>query len=162
MLRAVSRAPLAKLNAYKKRMGWSFPWASSHGSDFNFDFGVSFTKEQQLRGLVDYNYRVSGHAMDLKPAVEPVVQFAASCGTDADTYSCDRPGMSAFVHEGGSIYHTYSTFARGLDELWGMYQWLDRAPKGRNETGIWWRRNDEYASHGQQGNHSCCCAEAHA
>ena len=71
-------------------------------------------------------------------------QFAAMCGTDAATYHRDRPGMSAFALEDGVIYHTYSTYARGLDGLWGMYQWLDRAPKGRNETGVWWRRHDEY------------------
>ena len=69
---------------------------------------------------------------------------AAMTGTDVPTYARERPGMSAFALEGGIVYHTYSTFARGLDGLWGMYQWLDRAPKGRNETGVWWRRHDEY------------------
>jgi predicted dithiol-disulfide oxidoreductase (DUF899 family) len=82
--------------------------------------------------------------MDMTPAPAPVVQFAATCGTDAPTYTRDRPGMSAFVREDGVIYHTYSTYARGVDGLWGMYQWLDHAPKGRNETGVWWRRHDEY------------------
>jgi predicted dithiol-disulfide oxidoreductase (DUF899 family) len=144
-LTAVSRAPLAKLKAYKRRMGWSFPWASSLGSDFNFDFNVSLTEEQQRDGSAEYNYRRNGHVMDLKSPPEPVVQFAAACGTDAPTYVRDRPGMSAFVLEDGVIYHTYSTYARGLDGLWGAYQWLDRAPKGRNETGVWWRRHDEYA-----------------
>jgi predicted dithiol-disulfide oxidoreductase (DUF899 family) len=143
-LSAVSRAPLAKLQAYKRRMGWAFSWASSFGSDFNFDFNVSFTEEQQREGGVEYNYQRGGHAMDATPALEPVVQFAATCGTDAPTYSRDRPGMSAFVLEEGVVYHTYSTYARGLDGLWGMYQWLDRAPKGRNETGVWWLRHDEY------------------
>jgi predicted dithiol-disulfide oxidoreductase (DUF899 family) len=146
-LSAVSRAPLAKLQAYKRRMGWAFPWASSFGSDFNFDFNVSFTEEQQREGGVEYNYQRGGHAMDATPALEPVVQFAATCGTDAPTYSLDRPGMSAFVLEEGVVYHTYSTYARGLDGLWGMYQWLDRAPKGRNETGVWWLRHDEYNKH---------------
>ena len=141
---AVSRAPLAKLQAYKKRMGWTFPWASSLGGDFNFDFNVSVTEEQQRKRDVEYNYERGGHAMDLTPAPEPVAQFAAMCGTDAATYVRDRPGLSAFVREDGVVYHTYSTYARGLDGLWGMYQWLDRAPKGRNETGIWWRRHDEY------------------
>ena len=141
---AVSRAPLAKLQAYKRRMGWTFPWASSAGSDFNFDFNVAFTEAQQREGTVDYNYRRAGHAMDLKPAPAPVVQLAAASGTDASTYALDRPGLSAFVLEDGAVYHTYSTFARGLDGLWGMYQWLDRAPKGRNETGPWFRRHDEY------------------
>jgi predicted dithiol-disulfide oxidoreductase (DUF899 family) len=144
MLMAVSRAPLEKLATYKRRMGWTFPWASSASGDFNFDFNVSFTEAQQREGDIEYNYARNGHAMDVTPAPEPVVQFAATCGTDAATYSRDRPGMSAFVLEDGAVYHTYSTYARGVDGLWGMYQWLDRAPKGRNETGIWWRRHDEY------------------
>ena len=143
-LSAVSRASLAKLQAYKRRMGWTFPWASSLGSDFNFDFNVSVTEEQQRAGGIEYNYRNAGHAMDATPVPEPVAQFAATCGTDAPTYSRDRPGMSAFALEDGIVYHTYSTYARGLDGLWGMYQWLDRAPKGRNESGVWWRRHDEY------------------
>jgi predicted dithiol-disulfide oxidoreductase (DUF899 family) len=143
-LSAVSRAPLAKLQAYKRRMGWNFPWASSLGGDFNFDFNVSFTGEQQREGGVDYNYRRGGHAMDATPAPKPVAQFAAACGTDAPTYARERPGMSAFVVEDDAVYHTYSAFARGVDGLWGMYQWLDRAPKGRNEAGVWWRRHDEY------------------
>ncbi|KVN55075.1 DUF899 domain-containing protein [Burkholderia stagnalis] len=143
-LTAVSRAPLAKLLAYRQRMGWTFPWASSVDSDFNFDFNVSFTAAQQRTGELEYNYRRAGHAMDQTPPPEPVARFAATCGTDAATYSLDRPGMSAFVLEDGVVYHTYSTYARGLDGLWGMYQWLDRAPKGRNEQGVWWRRHDEY------------------
>ncbi|RQS05857.1 DUF899 domain-containing protein [Burkholderia sp. Bp9002] len=141
---AVSRAPLAKLLAYRQRMGWTFPWASSVDSAFNFDFNVSFTAAQQRTGDLEYNYQRAGHAMDLTPPPEPVARFAATCGTDAATYSLDRPGMSAFVLEDGVVYHTYSTYARGLDGLWGMYQWLDRAPKGRNEQGVWWRRHDEY------------------
>jgi predicted dithiol-disulfide oxidoreductase (DUF899 family) len=144
MLSAVSRAPLAKLQAYKRRMGWTFPWASSLDSDFNFDFNVSFTEDQQRKGGVEYNYERAGHAMDATPAPEPVARLAAVCGTDAPTYSRERPGMSAFVLEDGVVYNTYSTSARGVDGLWGMYQWLDRAPKGRNETGVWWRRHDEY------------------
>lgn len=147
MLWAVSRAPLAKLEAYRRRMGWSFPWASSDGGDFNFDFNVSFTEEQQRAGGIEYNYRRGGHAMDAASVPEPVAQFAATCGTDAPTYTRDRPGMSAFAREDGIIYHTYSTYARGLDGLWGAYQWLDRAPRGRNETGVWWRRRDEYGKH---------------
>ena len=141
---AVSRAPLAKLQAYKRRMGWTFAWASSHGGDFNFDFNVAFTEDQQRRGSIEYNYRRGGHAMDITPIPEPVAQFAASCGTDAPTWTRDRAGMSTFVLEEGVIYHTYSTYARGLDGVWGMYQWLDRAPRGRNETGPWFRRHDEY------------------
>lgn len=138
---AVSRAPLAKLQDYRRRLGWSFPWASSSGSDFNADFNVSFTQAQQREGL-EYNYRREPSAEWGEPAVED--QFAANCGTDRATFHRDRPGMSAFVLDGGAVYHTYSTFSRGLDGLWGMYQWLDRAPLGRNETGLWWRRNDEY------------------
>jgi predicted dithiol-disulfide oxidoreductase (DUF899 family) len=143
-LMAVSRAPLAKLQAYKRRMGWTFPWASSHGGDFNFDFNVSFTEQQQREGAIEYNFERGGHAMDATPVPEPVAQLAATCGTDAPTYSRDRPGLSAFVREDGVIYHTYSTYSRGVDGIWGVYPWLDRAPKGRNETGPWWRRHDEY------------------
>jgi len=141
---AMSRAPLEKLQAYKKRMGWTFPWASSSSGDFNFDFNVSFTEQQQRDGQIEYNYQRGGHAMDAAPVPEPVVQFADTCGTDPRTYARDRPGVSTFVLEDGVIYHTYSTYARGVDGIWGMYQWLDRAPKGRNEMGVWWRRHDEY------------------
>jgi predicted dithiol-disulfide oxidoreductase (DUF899 family) len=144
MLWAISRAPLVKLQSYKGRMGWTFPWASSFGTDFNSDFSVSFTEEAQRAGDIEYNYRRGSHAMDAKSAPEPVRQFAAMCGTDAATYTRDRPGMSAFVLEDGAVYHTYSTYARGLDGLWGAYQWLERAPLGRNEAGPWWRRHDEY------------------
>jgi predicted dithiol-disulfide oxidoreductase (DUF899 family) len=145
-LTAVSRAPLEKLSVYKQRMGWTFPWASSHGGDFNYDFNISFTEEEQRKGLIDYNYERGGHAMDETTVVpEPVRQFAATCGTDVPTYTRDRPGMSAFVRQDGGIFHTYSTYARGLDGLWGAYQWLDRAPRGRNEQGPWWKRHDEYA-----------------
>jgi predicted dithiol-disulfide oxidoreductase (DUF899 family) len=150
-LSAVSRAPLAKLQAYKQRMGWTFPWASSLGDDFNFDFNVSLTEQQQRDGTVEYNYRREpplkergiGDALT-KGGEGPVGEMAATTGTDVATYIRERPGMSAFVLEDGIVYHAYSTYARGLDGLWGMYQWLDRAPKGRNETGIWWRRHDEY------------------
>ena len=145
---AVSRAPLAKLQGFKRRMNWSFPWASSRDSDFNFDFNVSFTEEQQRAGGVEYNYQRGGHAMDASSVPEPVTQIAASCGTDARAFTRDRPGMSAFVLEEGIVYHTYSTYARGLDALWGMYPWLDRAPRGRNESGVWWRRHDEYRQRG--------------
>ena len=143
-LSAVSQAPIAKLQAYKRRMGWTFPWASSLGSDFNADFNVSITEEQQRKGGVEYNYRRGGHALDATTVPEPVAQNAAMAGTDVATYVRERPGMSAFVLEDGVVYHAYSTYARGLDGLWGMYQWLDRAPKGRNEKGVWWRHHDEY------------------
>ena len=145
MLWAVSRAPLARLQAFKQRMGWTFPWASSRDSDFNFDYGVSFTEQQQRDGTVDYNYQRGGHALDAAPPLEPVVKLAAMCGTDAPTYGRDRAGLSAFVLEDGVVYHTYSTYVRGVDGLWSMYQWLDRAPKGRNETGPWFKRHDEYS-----------------
>jgi predicted dithiol-disulfide oxidoreductase (DUF899 family) len=150
MLWAVSRAPLAKLQAYKRRMGWTFPWASSFGSDFNFDFNVGFTEEQQREGGIEYNYRREPGVSVVSRMVREigddgtVAKGAAMSGTDEATYLRERPGMSAFVLEDGVVYHTYSTFARGLDGLWGMYQWLDRAPKGRNETGVWWSRHDEY------------------
>ena len=151
MLAAVSRAPLAKLDAYKRRMGWTFPWASSFGSDFNADFSSSFTEEQQRTGGIEYNYRRepawqqrSDEGFVSHMSGDPVGVNAAMTGTDAATYTRERPGMSAFVLEDGVVYHTYSTYARGLDGLWGMYQWLDRAPKGRNESGVWWRRRDEY------------------
>src|SRR5437870_2214817 len=150
-LSAVSRAPLAKLQGYKQRMGWSFPWASSLGGDFNFDFNVSLTEEQQREGAVEYNYRreaawtARGIGDSLTKRGEgPVAEIAAMTGTDVATYTRERPGMSAFALEDGVVYHAYSAYARGLDGLWGMYQWLDRAPKGRNETGVWWRRHDEY------------------
>jgi predicted dithiol-disulfide oxidoreductase (DUF899 family) len=148
LLMAVSRAPLPKLQAYKRRLGWTFPWASSQGGEFNFDFNVSFTKEEQRAGTIEYNYARNGHPMDdVREAPTQVCQTAAMCGTDAATFARDRPGMSSFVMEDGVVYHTYSTYARGLDGLWGMYQWLDRAPKGRNDVGgTWWRRNDEYGS----------------
>jgi predicted dithiol-disulfide oxidoreductase (DUF899 family) len=151
-LSAVSRAPLAKVQAYKRRMGWTFPWASSVGSDFNFDFDVSFTEEEQREGDIEYNYRRepawqlrSDEGMASRMPGTPVGDNAAMTGTDPATYTRERPGMSAFALEDGIVYHTYSTYARGLDGLWGMYQWLDRAPMGRNETGVWWRRHDEYS-----------------
>ncbi len=146
-LSAVSRAPLAKLQAYKRRMGWTFPWASSLGGNFNFDFTVSITEQQQRDGVVEYNYRREPGAavgQQSRDSQGLVATIAAMTGTDVVTYTRERPGMSAFALEDGVVYHTYSTYARGLDALWGMYQWLDRAPKGRNETGVWWRRHDEY------------------
>jgi predicted dithiol-disulfide oxidoreductase (DUF899 family) len=137
---AVSRAPIAALQAYKRRMGWTFTWASSLNSDFNYDFNTSFTEEQQRSGSIDYNYSTLGTT----PYSEGPRKFAAMTGTDIPTYTREAPGMSAFALSDGVVYHTYSTYARGLDALWGMYQWLDRAPHGRNETGLWFRRHDEY------------------
>jgi predicted dithiol-disulfide oxidoreductase (DUF899 family) len=122
-------------------LGWTFPWASSFGGDFNFDFAVGFTEEQQREGAIEYNYEREG---PWEGAGEGVGTFAAMSGTDPATYLRERPGMSAFALEDGVVYRTYSAYSRGLDALWGMYQWLDRAPRGRNETGVWWRRHDEY------------------
>ena len=124
---ALSRAPLEKLLAYRERMGWTFPWASSGRSDFNFDFGISFTEESVARGQT-YNFRpLEGWQVD--PANLPY----------------EGPGMSAFALDDGVVYHTYSAYARGLDVLWTMWQWLDRAPLGRNEGDMsWFRRHDQY------------------
>jgi predicted dithiol-disulfide oxidoreductase (DUF899 family) len=142
---AVSRAPLAKLQAYKQRMGWSFPWASSFDSDFNYDFRVTHTKEEWDSGAVDYNFRT----VDFRPAEEiPVLaEWASTVGTDFATYRREGPGVSALVLDDGAVYHTYSSYERGVDVIWGMNQLLDRAPLGRNENGgFWWRRHDEYNS----------------
>ena len=152
MLWAVSRAPLAKLNVFKQRMGWTFPWASSFGSDFNADFNVSITEEQQRLGNFAYNYRreeppprgSTGPEIASQGTSEGATKNAAMVGTDVQTYTREQPGMSAFALEDGTVYHTYSAYARGLDGLWGAYQWLDRAPRGRNEKGFWWRHHDDY------------------
>jgi predicted dithiol-disulfide oxidoreductase (DUF899 family) len=148
MFWAISRAPLAKLQAYKRRMGWTFPWASSHASDFNADFNVWFTEEQQRKGAIEHNFEREP-VFEWRKGKEGGGQtaedtFAAMCGIDAATFHRDRPGMSAFALEDGVLYHTYSTYARGVDGIWAVYPWLDRAPKGRNETGVWYRRHDEY------------------
>jgi predicted dithiol-disulfide oxidoreductase (DUF899 family) len=145
MLTAVSRAPLAKVQAYKRRMGWSFPWASSFGGEFNYDFGVGITEEQQRSREGEYNFTPQDEKAVAESGGGTIgAAIAAGVGTDWPTFFRERPGMSTFVVEDGAVYHTYSAYARGLDGLWGMYQWLDRAPKGRNETGLWWRRHDEY------------------
>jgi predicted dithiol-disulfide oxidoreductase (DUF899 family) len=153
MLWAVSRAPLAKLQAYRERMGWSFPWASSDDGDFNPDLQVGYTAEQQQSGGGDYNFAPSDlRAMASLGDQRPFAEWAATTGTDWATYTREAPGMSAFVLDDGVVYHTYSAYARGLDGLWGMYQWLDRAPRGRNEERSdddplnWFRRHDEYGS----------------
>ncbi len=144
---AVSRAPFVQLQTYEQRMGWSFPWASSFGSDFNHDFQAANTPEEWQAGAAEYNFR----STDLRPAAEDrsrMDEFAAGIvGTDWATYRREGPGMSAFALEDGVVYHTYSTYARGLDALWAMYPWLDRAPLGRNESGMWWSRHDEYPGH---------------
>jgi predicted dithiol-disulfide oxidoreductase (DUF899 family) len=143
---AVSRAPLAKLQTYKQRMGWTFPWASSYDSDFNHDFQAAYTKEEWESGAVESNFST----VDLRTTGQEsstLDDFASSIvGTDWETYRREGPGVSAFTLDDGVVYHTYSAYSRGLDSLWGMYQWLDRAPLGRNEDGFWWRRHDEYDS----------------
>ncbi|MFI4961225.1 MAG: DUF899 domain-containing protein [Hyphomicrobiales bacterium] len=134
MLVVVSRAPLAEIEAYKKRMGWKFKWVSSYGTDFNRDYHVSFSKDE-VAGEVEYNY-----AMGKFPSEE-------------------APGLSAFIkEEAGSVFHTYSSYARGLDILLGTYNFLDMAPNGRDEDGLpwmmaWVRRHDEYEGTAK----SCCC-----
>ena len=164
MLWAVSRAQLEKLQSFKQRMGWTFPWASSYHSDFNFDFNVSFTIEQQHSGDLDYNYNkgnVSSRQSEINPnntAPEEGKKIASSTGTDWATYTQEAPGMSAFVLEDGIVYHTYSSYARGVDSLWGIYQWLDRAPLGRNESGLWMRRHDEYDFKSPKGDSNNCCS----
>jgi predicted dithiol-disulfide oxidoreductase (DUF899 family) len=169
MLWAVSRAPLAKLQTYKRRMGWTFPWASSFGSDFNADFNVFFTDDAQRAGHVEYNYRREP-PMQLAGNNEPEIsrntpdgpaKAAAMAGTDVATFTRERPGMSAFVLDRGIIHHTYSAYARGLDALWNAYQWLDRAPKGRNESGYWWHRHDEYEQPSQTAGSCCHTPQAH-
>ena len=121
----VSRAPLAEIGAYQKRMGWKFKWVSSYGNDFNRDFHVSFTPEEKASGKVEYNYEM------------------------AEFPSEEAPGLSAFIKQNGAVFHTYSSYARGLDILVGAYNFLDMAPKGRDEDGLpwsmaWVRRHDEY------------------
>jgi predicted dithiol-disulfide oxidoreductase (DUF899 family) len=147
MLWAISRAPLPKLQTYKQRMGWTFPWASSAPSDFNSDYSVSFTEQQQRKGI-EYNFtrepEMQWRVGEKGGGEAAESQFATMCGVDTPTYIRERPGVSAFALEDGVVYHTYSAYARGVDAIWGMYPWLDRAPKGRNESGIWWKRHDEY------------------
>jgi predicted dithiol-disulfide oxidoreductase (DUF899 family) len=133
---AVSRAPLTKLQAYKQQKGWTFPWASSFGSDFNFDFKVSFTAEQ-VRDGAEYNFRRDDPVMNIARAEatgSTTAKYAATTGTDLGTYTREREGMSAFVLDDGVVYHTYSTYARGVEAIWGKYPWLDRAPKGRSKA----------------------------
>ncbi len=133
MLWAVSRAPLPSLQSYKKRMGWTFPWASSFGNDFNFDFNVSMTEQQQREGA-PYNYRIEPPTSDVvqwrdgQQGDSAAGKLAAMSGTDVPSFHRDRPGMSAFALEDDTVYHTYSTYARGVDPFFGVFHWLDRAP----------------------------------
>ena len=144
MMWAISRAPLDRIEAHEKHAGWTFPWASSSGSDFNYDFFVGFTKAQQDEGY-QYNFQEKAALPGSMPA-EPG-SHAGMCGVDWRTFLQEMPGMSAFVLEEGEVYHSYSTYGRGLDVLWGAYQWLDRAPLGRNEPGgPWWKRRYEYGA----------------
>jgi len=125
---AVSRAPLAKIDAYKRRMGWSFPWVSSQASDFNFDYQASFTPQQIADGKAYYNYKVQTKSIS------------------------DEVGVSVFCrNEAGEVFHTYSCYSRGVDMLNGAYHYLDLVPKGRDEDGFdfpmaWVRRHDQYGS----------------
>ncbi|MFD2263175.1 DUF899 domain-containing protein [Lacibacterium aquatile] len=135
-LMVVSRAPLPEIKTYQKRMGWEFPWVSSFGSDFNFDYHVSFTKEDLAKGSVDYNYRQ----------------------TPSKEAHDELPGLSSFYKdEAGRVYHTYSSYARGAEEIISTFMILDRAPKGRNEGEImdWVKRHDEYEAQ-PKANNSCC------
>ena len=131
----VSRAPLAEIQTFKKRMGWRFPWVSSFGSDFNFDYHVSFTAEDEKRGTAFYNF------------------------AEMDYMGDEMPGTSVFFkNEAGEIFHTYSAFARGSELIGGVYGILDVTPKGRNEPPggnltAWVRRHDEYA---EKPGDSCC------
>jgi predicted dithiol-disulfide oxidoreductase (DUF899 family) len=139
----VSRAPLAEIEAYKKRMDWRFPWVSSFGNDFNFDYHVSFSKDELAKGKIFYNY----------DSVE-----------DPQYQNDELPGASVFYKDAsGTVFHTYSAYARGLDILVGTYNFLDLVPKGRDEdelpwTMAWVRRHDEYGDAAQTK--SCCGSEA--
>jgi predicted dithiol-disulfide oxidoreductase (DUF899 family) len=130
---AVSRYPIEELTAFKKRMGWTFPYVSSLGSDFNLDFGVAYTEREVAAGR-EHNLHSNWDHSDEPPG---------------ELHPLDAVGVSAFALEDGVVYHTYSAYARGMDALWGMYQWLDRAPKGRNDSATpgerWYRLRDDYA-----------------
>jgi predicted dithiol-disulfide oxidoreductase (DUF899 family) len=127
---AVSRYPIEELTAFKERMGWTFPYVSSEGSDFNLDFGVAYTEREVAEGP-EHNLHSNWDHADEPPG---------------ELHPLDAVGMSAFALEDGVVYHTYSAYSRGMDALWGMYQWLDRAPLGRNDTpgDRWYRLRDEY------------------
>src|SRR5206468_9285881 len=130
--------------AYKRRMGWTFPWASSHGSDFNYDYAAS-VRPEHLPGGAEYNFAPLGDMTKLFDVDSgPLFETARSTGAPLEEFLQERPGMSAFVLDDGAVHHTYSAYARGLDGLWGAYQWMDRAPFGRNGDDHIWRRHDEY------------------
>jgi predicted dithiol-disulfide oxidoreductase (DUF899 family) len=140
---AVSRAPLEKIQAYRRRMGWTFPWASSYGSDFNYDYAASMRPEQLSDA--EYNFAPAGDRTALFDIDSgPLFETARSTGADVREFLQEMPGMSAFAFADGAVYHTYSAYSRGLDGLWGAYQWLDRTPLGRNGDDHIWVRHDEY------------------
>jgi predicted dithiol-disulfide oxidoreductase (DUF899 family) len=151
----VSRAPLEKLLAYRERMGWSFTWASSHESDFNFDYGVSAregTTHDPAVPILSANELAVLKRLNEQPAVREnlpliAIQNATSSGTNIDGYFSEGHGVSTFAREGDNVYHCYSSYARGTEFLMGYYAILDRAPKGRDEGEqpmSWLRRHDEY------------------
>ena len=146
----VSQAPLEKLQAYKRRMGWSFPWVSAAPSEFNFDLGFSFTEEQAREAVAQMRPTGLATSPGTGNGLPPIVEHnARSSGTDPVGYLTESPGFSSFVHDDGSVYHTYSTTWRGLEFVMGYYPILDHAPKGRDEGDdwqLWIRRHDEYAS----------------
>lgn len=161
LLTAVSLAPLEKLTAFKQRMGWSFPWASATGGEFNFDFCASYTPEQQRDGI-EYNFKREPQQPWREGKTgggeEAEFEFATACGVNTPTYMRQRPGLSAFIQKDGVVYHTYSTYSRGVDGVWAMYPWLDRAPLGRNEgEGVWWRHHDRYESTAHHRASTTCC-----
>ncbi|MGF9564459.1 thioredoxin family protein [Neorhizobium sp. JUb45] len=134
---AVSRAPLSKIEAYRHRMGWNFPWVSSFGSEFNYDYDVSFSAQERASGSVEYNYR----------------------NVPTDQIADEEHGMSSFYRDAeGEIFHTYSTYARGGEEVCGTLMLLDRAPLGRNETSTmsFLKRHDEYGQKPDKAHTSCC------
>jgi predicted dithiol-disulfide oxidoreductase (DUF899 family) len=142
----VSQAPLEKLQAYKRRMGWSFPWVSTARTEFNFDLGFSYTEDQAREAVAQLRPTGLDPWSGLPPIVE---QNARAAGTDVVGYLTESPGFSSFVHDNDAVYHTYSTTWRGLEFLMGYYPILDHAPKGRDEGEAWqlWiRRHDEYES----------------
>lgn len=137
----VSRVPLDKIEAYKKRLGWTAKWVSSYGSDFNFDYHVSFTKDELANGEIYYNYQ----------SIKDQYGFE------------DLHGMSVFARdEAGDVFHTYSTYARGNEDVISAFSYFDMTPKGRNETRImdWVRRNDEYSPRSARSAVSACCGAA--
>ena len=143
-LMAISRAPLEKLQGFKRRMGWTFDWASSFGSDFNYDYASSL-KPEQFGGGGEYNFASMGDRSALLEVDSgPMFETARATGATLEEFLKEMPGMSTFALSDGVVYHTYSAYSRGLDGLWGAYQWMDRAPLGRNGDGHAWVHHDQY------------------